>query len=527
MDVPFCSQAFWGKGNIPVIYSETLPNLGLINIYVTLPDFWEPVSSRFTFKVHPVLNSFILGYQTLGPSIIWTAPINLENQLNNQTLKSASISKSISSLNETMFLVLKIKPTPIGESKPVADIMSMLHDPQTFCSSGFIKNLDSLSSIHCKTCFSQLSVPQDTSNLKFWKCVQLPTEYWEELVEFWICHPEGDQLSASISRLNSYRTTAKAPSSSDRSHSEEIQNASSVSTKIPGNHYETSHQCQKNTDRIPHIAPRTTEKEYSSTLSNIIRVGGSYILMEQSSFIPPSYTFSSSSNPQNQISEHLNEYPSQQSEIFLKCSNCGSNLGTVSTLGYEDTQTYTYVFRILLHKIIFQLNHPNLLQSSNESRKSVKNINLHISNKDLGLFVNVNNQQSIGLGRVVVTSILTRISAHATYFFIIHNLDSKSPVLLIKVVSWGVNIQTNILDNSCFEFFKNGIRVWYHEAKNVPSEEFSLLLKSWYQLGAETLSFDDPDCNTISSSLNLHHSFLNQFMSNPTNAKVSFLFPNF
>ncbi|OLY84202.1 hypothetical protein AYI68_g1635 [Smittium mucronatum] len=130
---------------------------------------------------------------------------------------------------------------------------------------------------------------------------------------------------------------------------------------------------------------------------------------------------------------------------IISCGNCGVSVGeslsniSVGTRRLEFGEAER-VAKFPIHKLNFNLN----------DKESGENLNQYSTvYEDLGL--------------VLIREMLTLISAHASYHYIIQNLESKKSVLLIWVVGWGVSKFNNYKKPNVLNGFTKGLKILFHD----------------------------------------------------------------
>ncbi|OMJ28774.1 hypothetical protein AYI69_g1747 [Smittium culicis] len=242
----------------------------------------------------------------------------------------------------------------------------------------------------------------------------MPAEYWQEMVEFWICHPEGDKLSVNVSQMDIFKNFKTLEKTSINLANEENQE-----------HLNSNANTNFNSSFETKSASKTA----------VLKIASNYIVIDYSSFITESVT-------------------SRSNTDLIFCSNCDSSLGESKSNISSDTSRSKLEFgetgkiaKLWTQKLIF---------------------NLKSNSTDSSLHINTNVSENLGL--VLIREILTRISAHAAYHYIIQEIETKRPVLLLWVVGWGINTYNNYSDPSLLYGSENGLKVLTHRLSSEDSK---------------------------------------------------------
>ncbi|PVU96030.1 hypothetical protein BB561_001434 [Smittium simulii] len=290
----------WGKENIPPLYIETLPNLNITDVYISLPDFAQNDPARILLQKAPKL--LCVGYRLPTGELVWSSKIHLKNAFNLN-----SVTSTICSNTQNALLRVRLQNTAPVNIKNL-NIMEMLSSPDLLGNKLDAESLKDLDYISCKNCNAQLSFGCSSV---LWNLHQLPTEYWQEMVDFWVCHPEGDTLSANIAKMDSFN------------------------------------QSDLSQHSVPNLNSSRGDQD-SSSICRFIKVGATFLQFDSSSFLPKSYITTKS----NFISNNLNLSHQNSSSMSIECSCCNTLIGnTISReLNYSPSGTVLHIWQ---HKVLF------------------------------------------------------------------------------------------------------------------------------------------------------------------------------
>ncbi|OMJ16783.1 hypothetical protein AYI70_g6391 [Smittium culicis] len=460
----------WGERNTPRIFSETLPNLNKLLLYVELPSIVS--SKKASYTIRKKIDKICFGIKLDGEEFIsWSEFILLPKQVDISSTLMTQMQE------DPNYLRLSINVLEINNSSSLnsisdfqhikaknKDIMSLLMDEGFFKSKLDPYSLSQLNLIQCKKCKFDLTKLFDN-----WKVNEMPAEYWQEMVEFWICHPEGDKLSVNVSQMDLFKNFKTLEKTSTNPTKEESQgNLNSNANTNSNSSFETM----------------------SASKTAVLKIASNYIVIDYSSFISESVT----SRPNSDL-------------IF--CSNCDSSIGESKSNISSDTFRSELEFgetvkiaKLWTQKLVF---------------------NLKSSLTDSSLHNNANISENLGL--VLIREILTRISAHAAYHYIIQEIETKRPVLLIWVVGWGINAYNNYSDPSILYGSENGLKVLTHRL-NTEDSKSQEVLKNWKtKFDAEYIFFDNQDCSNLLQHIQDNNKSLPPPLLKMNDMEASYIFP--
>ncbi|KAJ1679232.1 E3 ubiquitin-protein ligase E3D [Spiromyces aspiralis] len=177
------------------VFMETLPNIGTLDTYISFPQTSgpeEPPGLNESTSWHDVVvTESQISYGSDASKIVLPLPIRIDPSRLSITSKPG--------VNGTLIrLQSPLKPDQSVEAsgRESGDIV-----PERVVPLPRAKDLAALHSIRCALCKGQITVPTTSSGGERWQPQDLPSEYWEEMVDCWVCHPEQDRLAVDISQL--------------------------------------------------------------------------------------------------------------------------------------------------------------------------------------------------------------------------------------------------------------------------------------------------------------------------------------
>ncbi|PVU85155.1 hypothetical protein BB559_007177 [Furculomyces boomerangus] len=519
-------QQEWDAFKLPSIYIETLPNLNFIDTFIKLPKIpnlseldsnrilvsHETDWLRIGFK-KPIPNTRGINLELKSWSEKLILPCRIDTKKTHiSILKTDTFNRS----KDKDSIYLKIRLTPIDpvfnlnnkKHKKPQEITSILFDENSTTNKINAKNLSNLKSIKCKNCSNCLAtLESDTKHLNgSWKVAELPSEYWEEMVDFWVCHPEGDKLAVNASNMDIFNSFTSLKVSNRNQH-EKTTNEQAIYLNSKANN----------------ISDQKEDKSYS------IRIGNTFVIIESDLLEPdtilhshqkhknipsiktnttePQSNINSSTDPENTIDRDISKINDSTFSDLIYCSNCLISLGKYipenSLYSKSKEEKKKPVIQLWKHRLIFVLDNFS--------------------------------QLVVSLDNLIALDVLNKISAHASYHYIIYDQETNIPSIAFWVIGWNIhtfnsfskNNKTQVSDICSLQSFGSGIKVLYFKY-NSDSDSDKKLLDSWKtNFDPECIYLDKSDCNDVYNNLEMHYNMIPKPIQLINGMKVSFIFPNF
>ncbi|OMH86235.1 hypothetical protein AX774_g126 [Zancudomyces culisetae] len=221
------NAAIWGDSGVPTTYIETLPNLSVADLYITTTKFVSENIRAFVFNLeHDKLS---VGMK-LGSIVEWAKDITLPLSIDPDESQTSILESEDTKIIRFRMKILKlvnasqkqnVSSSTEGANKSAAlarnganatrrklnpkitELTNLLIEEYGKINAKDLKRLKNISCTKCRNLI--LTTNSHGGQLEEsteWKVINLPTEYWSEMIDYWVCHPDGESYNVNMERAS-------------------------------------------------------------------------------------------------------------------------------------------------------------------------------------------------------------------------------------------------------------------------------------------------------------------------------------